>query len=343
MITVLTDIPDYAFSSSLSELAFTTTSESATVVIKSGNNEILNEKYVSDSSDKIRVRDLSLLLEPYLSTNLIEPFSYSIIDGSGSRNKQFTVQYCAVEVPHTASAFMAEYFLSSLLGEKITASGRKEFLHLVASEACQVAVECCYLMNVKTTVETVVLKQVSVLNKVVTIDVSPDQFKKNDWKLLYYSVKAGRRIQQFKVDLHSEDAAPCLLFTNSFGCQETIYCVGTHQAVPEYARNAAYIDGKFKNFQIDENRVFKACTGVLNISMANWADDLFRSKEIYLLVNSLPDKEITITDSKSERSNNSDALPNFTFEYRYSQRNHNILQLGRAGRIFDNTFDGTFE
>lgn len=343
MITVISDIPDYAFSSALSGLVFTTNRSSASVVIKIGNNEILNEKYVPDSDAKICIREIGLLLEPYLLTNLIEAFSYSINDSDVPRTKSFKVQYCTVEVPYTASVFMAEYFLSSLIGEKVTALGRKEFLHLVATEPCQVEVQCCYLVNVSTTVETKVIQQVTELNKVITIDVSPSEYEKNNWELLYYNVKAGKRIQQYKLERYSQDTAPCLLFTNSFGCQETIYCTGTHQAAPEYNRNAAYVDGKFKNYLIGENRLFKANTGVLNIPMANWADDLFRSKEVYLLINSLPDKEITITESKSERSNNYDALPEFSFEYRYSQRNHNILQLGRAGRVFDNTFDNTFQ
>lgn len=342
MITILADIPDYAFSSSLSELVFTTDRESAAVVIKIGNDEILNEKYVPDNAGKIRVRELGTLLEPYLLTNLIETFSYSISDTVTPKEKLFKVQYCTVEVSYPAYEFMAKYFLSSLIGEKVTAYGRKEFLHLVAAEPCQVEVQCCYLMNVATTVETIVLQQVTELNKVISIDISPDKFEKQNWQLLYYNVKAGYRVQQYRMEKHSQDAAPCLLFTNSFGCQETLYCTGTHEAAPEYGRSTAYIDGMFRNYQIEENRVFKARTGILNVPMASWADDLFRSKEVYLLVNSLPDKEITITESKSERSNNSEALPEFSFEYRYAQRNHNILQLGRAGRVFDNTFDNTF-
>lgn len=342
MITVLADIPDYSFSSSLSELVFSTSANSASVVIKIGHEIILNEKYVPDNAGKIRVRDLDQLLEPYLSVRLMESFTYSINDGISTKNKSFMVQYCTVEVPYTAAVFMQEYFLSSLVGEKVTAHGRKEFLHFIAAEICQVEVQCCYLMNVSTAVETIVLQQVTELNRVITIDVSPDNFQKQDWQLLYYNVKAGARLQQYRMERDSPDAAPCLLFTNSFGCQETLYCTGTHQAAPEYNRNTAYVDGLFKSYQIEENRIFKANTGILNIPMASWADDLFRSKEIYLLVNSLPDKEITITESKSERSNNHDVLPEFSFEYRYAQRNHNILQLGRAGRVFDNTFDNTF-
>ena len=89
--------------------------------------------------------------------------------------------------------------------------------------------------------------------------------------------------------------------------------------------------------------MFKANTGILSTAMSNWADDLFRSKEIYILDGTTVGKEVTVTEAKAVRSNDPNALPSFEFEYQYAQRNHNVLQLHRAGRIFDNTFDRTFE
>jgi hypothetical protein len=35
-------------------------------------------------------------------------------------------------------------------------------------------------------------------------------------------------------------------------------------------------------------------------------------------------------------------MPRFTFSYQYAQRIQNVLQMDRVGRIFDNTFDHTF-
>ena len=53
-------------------------------------------------------------------------------------------------------------------------------------------------------------------------------------------------------------------------------------------------------------------------------------------------KRVTISDSKSDNDNLLDAIPRFTFSYSYAQRQHNVLDMRRAGRIFDNTFDHTF-
>lgn len=81
--------------------------------------------------------------------------------------------------------------------------------------------------------------------------------------------------------------------------------------------------------------------------MANWVDELFRSQTVHVVnfKDGHPNigKEVIITESKSEYSNEDEELPRFTFSYQYAQRNHNVLNLLRSGRIFDNTFDNTFE
>lgn len=345
MVVQTSYLADYMFSSALDKIVFTTDQKTVTFRLLKGATEILNETYVPDANGSISVLDLQDLVEPYLTSNLIEQFSYEVTDPSGaSATKSFIVQYCAAESSLAAKSFMGDFFLSLLMGEKVTSIGRKEFLHLVVFEETVVTVTCLYLSSTGQKTKTVGYNNIVALNEVVTVDVSPDNFEDDSLgDLFYYTVKAGNRSQSFQVDLSKPDAAPCLLFTNSFGCQETIYCTGTHTLDPEFERSSTIINGKFRHYKIDENRVFSANTGILNVPMSIWADDLFRSREIYLLNGKLSDKEITITESESKRTNDLDALPSFTFSYRYAQRNQNILQLPRAGRVFDNTFDNTFE
>lgn len=344
MVVLIKDVVDYMFSSALDKIVFSTDQASALFRLSLGDREIISETYVPDANGKISVLDLQDLVEPYLVSNLIEQFSYQITDAAGaSINKNFVVQFCAAEASLDAKPFMGSYFLTALMGEKVTSTGRKEFLHLVVFEATAVSASCMYLTASGYQTKIKSLDNITDLNKVVTVDVSPENFTDDVGDLFYYTIHAGNRSQSFQMDLSCPDAAPCLLFTNSFGCQETIYCTGTHTLSPEFERNSTMIDGKLHHFLIEEKRVFEANTGVLNTGMALWADELFRSKEIYLLEGSRIGKEIVITESESLRTNDLDAMPTFTFEYRYAQRNQNILQLPQAGRVFDNTFDNTFE
>ena len=344
MVVELQYPSEYVFSSALDEIIFSTSAEPANFCLKMGDAVILDENYVPDSSGRVVIHDLQKLIEPYLLTNLIETFTYTITDGDASaKTRSFTVQYCAAESSLSARSFMEQYFLSSLMGDKVTTLGRKEFLHLVTTEACSVSAVCTYLEDGELMVGTVPVKEVTELNKVVTFEVSPSLFEEVGKQLVKYEIQAGQRRQLYLVDDTALDVAPALLFTNSFGCQETFYCTGTQEIDPQFSRSASLIGGKYRNYLIEENRVFSANTGILNVAMSMWADDLFRSREVYLLEGNLPGKEITITESDSKRSNDYEAMFVYTFKYRYAQRNHNILHLPKAGRVFDFTFDNTFE
>ena len=80
--------------------------------------------------------------------------------------------------------------------------------------------------------------------------------------------------------------------------------------------------------------------------MADWFGEVLRSGCVRIVTfsNGKPTvgKEVVITESKSEQSNDPDELTRFTFSYQYAQRNHNVVEMEREGRVFDNTFDNTF-
>ena len=99
---------------------------------------------------------------------------------------------------------------------------------------------------------------------------------------------------------------------------------------------------------MDEKESFKADTGVLTFPMANWWREVLRSKDIKMLtvydgyVETGYGKPVIITSEKSDLSNEADHLPRITFEFEYADRNHNIFDVRAEGRIFDDTFDNTF-
>lgn len=344
MITILSDVSDYVFSSALEEFSFSTTEETATFVLMAADGtELLRETYVPDAQGIIRIHDLPELVESHLTANLIETFTYAVTAGTDTVERTFTVQFCAASVTIPASEWREKYFLTTLQGEKRTAPGRKEFLHLVVTEETDVTVEALFMSPTGETEQVICeMDSVTQTGKVVTVEVSPDTFTHTEgWDLVGYEVTAGSRTQRFRVS-EGLDSAPNLIFTNSFGCQETIYCTGTHALKPKYERSASVIGGKYRNYRIEETREFHARTGPLTFEMARWAEDLFRSREIYLLEDNAQGREVTVTEATAERDNDFDTIPDFSFTYRYAQRNHNVIDLPRAGRIFDNTFDNTF-
>lgn len=335
-------------SATVPDISFSLVGYRALVEITAGADTLFSE-YLFPIGGQVEFTALSDLLQPYVKQRLIADITVTVteeFEGSATVDKQTmtaTVVYCAADFGiSSAASFLEEHFLSILMGDKVTAPGRLEYLHYIGDGTAAATAE---YSDGSTAVFT--LSAVAGTDRFKTVDASPSQFTATNKKLVAYTVTAGLRAQRFTIDFDTPDCAPVLLFSNSFGCDELVYCTGTHTVSPEFSRESAYFNRIRRNYHIEENREFKADTGILNMPMANWLDDLFRSERVSIVnfYDGVPvvGKDVVITDSKSEYTNDPGSLPRFTFTYTYAQRNHNVIDLRRGGRIFDNTFDNTFE
>lgn len=340
------------FSSCIPDLKFSITSARALVVITVDDQQQVYSELLYPLQGNIAVEDIESLISVLSLQRLVIDLKIKVTEQVLNADETYhdaditefscKIIYSAADIMDiSASDFCNTHFLTILEREKVTALGRLEYLHYLGTDIAKIVAEYSDLTSQDFTAVAVQGN-----SKYTTIDISPSRFVVNGKELIGYNVIAGGREMEYRIDFDSPDAAPILMFTNSFGCQELIYCSGTHQVAPEYTRDSAYINRLNRNYKITEKRVFKADTGILSTEMAAWADELFRSPEVYVvnIINEEPvvGKMITITESKSENSNDDDATPRFTFSYTYSQYNHNVLMTKRAGRIFDNTFDNTF-
>lgn len=328
------------FSASVPDLQFSVDEALAVVAISVGDATVYSEKLVPVDG-VISVSDLSGMLTVYAERTLVIDVTVSISTTTDTKTAAFQVLFCNADFGVTAEEFYDSHFLSVLMGPKVTAIGRLEYLHYYGSDTAR-----CTATYADGSTKTFALSATGGNSRYTQLDVSPDNFTAAGKQLVSYVVEAGGRSQLYDIDLQQPDCAPILLFDNSFGVQELLYCTGVHKVTPEYKRMSARFGGLLRNYDIEESRTFQANTGPLTTSMANWADELFRSKEVFLvnIYNGEPQvgKEVVITDCKSDNSNEDDYMPRFTFSYQYAQRIHNVIDLKREGRIFDNTFDNTF-
>lgn len=347
MIVITTGLSGTYLSATIPDLTFTIEGYRALVEIKS-DGDILFSDYLFPFNDEITFAELSELVQPYVHRRLMAELTVTITEEFEDNEQKTTstltatVVYCSADFGiSNAESFLEEHFLTLLDGEKVTALGRLEFLHYIGDDDASATAEYSDGSTSDFIIETL-----TGTSDFKTIDASPDHFVTEGKELYAYTVKAGQRSQRFVIDFEQPDCAPILMFENSFGCDELVYCTGTHTVSPEYTRSTTYINKMKRNYLIEENREFKADTGVLTFTMANWLDELFRSQTVKLVNffdgEATVGKDIVITESKSEYTNDDDELPRFTFTYTYSQKNHNVIDLRRGGRIFDNTFDHTF-
>ena len=339
------DLRSMELSSTLPDVSIAT-SEKALVTVTIDGVEVFRE-WLYPYSGSVVLRDLHSLVEPYAYQSQTVTLAVTAVTEGGSSlaSQNATVVYCECDFgDETAEHYLANHFLSILQGPKLTAMGRLEILPVQGSEAA--TCQATYDDGTTQTFSVNTYLPATNSRRFTEYDASPAQFAVSGKTLMSYVVSVGQRHQEYIIDLQSPDCSPILVFFNSFGVEEVVYCTGIHRKESDYKRSMAYVGYRQRNYRIDETRQFKADTGPLTIPMANWLDDLFRSK--YVRVANLydgavtPGREVTITDSKSDYSNDDAEIPRFTFTYQYAQRNHNVVDLLRAGRIFDNTFDNTF-
>ena len=347
--------PQLCFSSDITDVIFSTDDENGILqldIVHGTERETLLEETMYPSLDgSIVISDLSSLVEPYARQYLQVQMECKLTDASGSVSiSPVTVLYSMADVglePSAAGWFVENHFLTILSGEKITARGREERLYAYGADTVTVIADVQLETGQFNTLsaELTPFEHVNGTG-IYSYDVSPENVSSLiglvGGRLLGYRVEAGNRCQRFRCIVDQIPPAPSLYFVNSFGCYELLHCVGTHRKDSKYERKTTRIMGRLRNYRITEDRQFTASTGWLNEAMADWADDLFRSEKVMLWVNDGPGRDIVISDSKSEITNEDDHMPAFEFTYGYAQRIHNVVEPTRAGRIFDNTFDHTF-
>lgn len=315
------------------------------MVVEVDNETVFDEWLTAGDTSQVELRDLRDLVEPYAYRRQTVTLHLTATEEGGTVKLDSTAQvvYCEADMGDTvADDYLQTHFLSILQGPKLTAPGRLEIL---PAQGTGEAATCTARYSDGTTQYFAVGVYLQGTH-FTEYDASPGNFAVTGKTLVGYTIMVGQRSQNYEIDFAAGDCAPILLFFNSFGVEEVMYCKGKHVVSPTFKRSMAYVGRHQRNYRIDETREFRADTGPLTTAMANWLDDLFRSKLVRVANvydgEVTPVREVVITDSKSEYSNEDDAVPRFTFTYQYAQRNHNVVDLRRAGRIFDNTFDNTF-
>lgn len=344
MLSILQDIADFVLSSQLDIVIGA--DKQVTFSLNKGENVILQETYTPDSRNQVHILDLFSLMEPYLLTSPLCQFSYTCSASSEtSISKTFIVLLSQYMISGTAADFVNGYFLTALAGcDKITSFDRKETLYLttgkISSGGTSVTVTAeCVFVNDSNEIYTSVRSLGSVPDySIQSVDVSPSRFIQSGYKLLRYTVTAGARRQMYRLD-HNEPDSIGVKFRNSFGCMETFYFIGTHKLEPELTRSAAYFNGIYRTYHIDEQRKHTLSTGYIPESMYTLVDDVARSQEVYL-IDGTEEIPITIIDSDTQRDTSDDGMFSFSITYILSSRCQNRFKM--LPDIFDDTFDDTY-
>lgn len=345
--------PDsFCFTSSLGDIVINPGSEQlVTFSIRMGATVVLpTETYSSDPDGVIYITGLGEVLSAWLRTD--GPTAYLlkqqttvtefIFIYNGSLEKRHTIMRSDVDFDMTAAAFCNTHFLSLMFSTKTTVAGRRELLAFYdARSTSMTATVNAYYLSAGSIINNTSQRAAIGSGAIKYLDVSPAIFHSEGKRLLYYTVSIGERTIRYELDYTAFLQQTHFVYRNCFGVEDTFTCIGEAASEGKFERYYATFSGGYKNFKRKNLREYTIDTGILSQAAAYALDDMFSSEEIWLYDEHGLIKEIVILDQKVVRSSLPDEMPRFEFTYRLTQSNQRY-KTALYGRIFDSTFDKTF-
>ena len=321
------------FSSALRVIAI---SSNTTVVFNISCNDtvLFSNIYTPDESNNVYVYNIDKIICDAI-TGTHASFVFSV----GGVEKNVLVVRCNTLVDIPASEFIKKHFLTPLMSTRSTSFYRKECLSLIAETSTSVDALVTYFKNGELNTIT---KHLTDVTNFSTIDVSPSLFlDEHKGQLVHYCIKAGQRTQEYDVVPNNPDAIS-VIYRNSFHAFDTFHFNGLITTEFEHTRSNAVVGGRLMPYDIKQTQLFKANTGVIPSGMEVLPYELCRSMEIYLLEDDTFGDEITITDVEIKHENAPNTLADFAITYRRADSFTTKIKTPKPVKLFDSSFDGSF-
>lgn len=326
--------------------------------LKKGSELILSEEYVFDVDGKIKIRNISEIVENYLSEdNLICQFTCTITHDSIHSTIDFEVLKCEAEMTVDANSWTQQNFLTRAYGDKRTAKSRNEYLSYLqrpAYGALTINYRVVYYSSGRWTEAVGTMGNIAAVtaDKIATFNASMGALVtaaalSPSTEIIQYDIwLTGTGVDTDKysylVDNNIYRNHKHFVFTNSFGVLETFTATGRSDVKKTGDLNFGRIDNRYRKVTQDFLSEKTVNSGFLEDEELEWIDDLLLSFNVSTYVPGVTgsDEEITITSwEKTESEVN--GLQAFLFTYRRAEKNH-LRFVNAAQGIFDETFDETF-
>ena len=342
-----------------------------------GSN-IFTEIYTFDTNGIIAIRDISSIVNKYLSyTDELPEQNHSLVTENrhtvasvtyvwgpesmpDNSETTYTAIYCNTDMRvDDVQYFLKKNFLTNLQRVKYTSISRKEYLSFFAFGSKDV-----YRIDVRLFLQqpSIVTELTAVYgmlyregqgDKAVTFECSLArvlealQLSNTDIvNVLHYDIwveciDGETFYYRYMVDHEYYKTTNHLLFFNSFGMAETFTATGNTntKSIAEYT--FGNIQHTYRKLQQNYKKETTVLTGILTEIEMIWLDDLFMSSVValYNAFTGIVDEYVITEIDKEEKTANEIQFASFTMR---RAKNIHSVSLKSFG-VFDNTFNPTFE
>lgn len=323
-------------------------------ILDENSKEIFTSKY-DIQEGKVIVRNISDIIEPYMvNRRFIQEFCISAIQGEVEARKPFTAIYCDTNIDIAAEDWTDNNFMTTL-SSKLTAPGFVESLTVIAAKADEKAIcKGIYKSNNE-------LMPFQIVLNLQQGDIWPSSIIHTDCdnileklqatipsaeSIAGYTVICGPRIFTYYVCPQSQIPPLGFAFTNMFGIKETYYFDGVTITKSKVNRDSAVLNKSLSFYNQSEECTYEVTTSILMPDEAEWIQQLFSSKNVWLINEGsvFNNSRVIITESTYEISDDVAATHKVKFTWQFPKNiRHRIFRAQKDREIFSREFDFQYE
>jgi hypothetical protein len=354
---ITTNIPEYAFINQFPTVTITgnPNAKIALSLYLSGILILDNEAYQFDKSGFIYINYLGDTLEKhfynenydvrYFKQNAVFNIHHSATE---TFVKSMDVYFCRTYVSgEKLEPDIVRYMPLSRCREKRTLPGVAEYIPFVATLNTTVLADVYYVTGglQKTTVTLFSFGTADTFHSFDVSAVTVAKYVSADPRdLLCWDVYlSGHRDNAVRYILDKSSSYPptVLLFQNCFGGVESFLCRGVCKLGHDSEREKAGMGGRIFNVSQTSLMSYTANTGALTQELCEALIDLLNCRSL-MLVKGNDIIPVQIASENVSLPNYRDKLASAEFTYTYSVKNLTVYRYDPSRRIFDYTFDQSF-
>ena len=347
--------PASGLSAEYGDIIMDTVAGSVAVSVMHAGNLLLSEVYTPDTDGKIFIHELGTLAmllktnNDLLLTNGVESnsvvLSVSLTEGVQVITKDVTFYQSIVDFSGSLDVTTLRIIPLSRMTKKITGPGRTEFVSFYGPGTVKVYIAKKGIdQDVSVTLDLLVMDVASMYR----INVSPAVIALMTGctvaDLIYYNIYTSTDcIIRFTMDQRNYPQKRTFIFRNCFGAQESFTCIGDEESSRKWERTFGVQSNKQLQISRDLVNSIAVNTGYVSAQSVEALEDLINSDQLALL-DAQGFQPIVILEEDFKNGSRRDELRSFSFTYRYASNNQfrTTYAAFKKPRVFDATFDETF-
>ena len=330
--------------------------KSVAVEISNNGDNVFSEIYTPDPEGKIYISEIGKV-----AMQLIQPGSFDLTNGiEGSpvvlsititadeivNTKEVTIYQSVVDFAGSLDVDLLKLIPLCRMTKKITGPGRTEFVSFYGTGTVS-----AYVVKKGITQDvaaTYTVGPMDTADKMYRMNVSPDVIATLAGctvpDLIYYNVyKNTDCIIRFTMDQRNYPVKRTFIFRNCFGAQESFTCIGDEESSRKWTREYGVRNNAQMQISRDQVNSIKVNTGPISLQSIEAIEDLLEADPLALL-DEYGFQPIVILEENFSSNSRRDELKSVDFTYRFASNNQRRTTYAafKKPRIFDPTFDDTF-